>query len=127
LFYERDTGKSGRNGQAGRSGRVIKTFAEWAEEAETAAFLIGIHQEEFLDLQPQELDRLIKAYKQKQYDADSRRAYFLSFLLSQNAGKPINYKELVDPLYKTQEEISTQKEADLKNDFEILKKEFADF
>lgn len=95
-------------------------MADWIEATETQAYALNIKPAEYENLQPQELRKIFNGYKNKQKDADYRKAYFLSWLVNVQVTEQVTPEKIADPLWITQNEKENQK----LQDRDVLFKEF---
>lgn len=84
------------------------------------ALKLGLSIDEFLNLQPQELRKIAKAYNERKKEEDFRRSYFVSWIVNCQLEKPVSVNDIYEPLWVSKEE----KEKQMMDDREVLFKEF---
>lgn len=82
---------------------------------------MGFRPDEVEDLQPHEIRKIFQADKERRKDEDFRRAYFISWLVNTQLQKPINPKDIYDPLWTTAED----KAQEIHNERKLLLEEFS--
>lgn len=73
--------------------------------AEPVAYRIGIHPDEFGNLQVREFNLMLEAYKVRQKDEDYKRSYFVSMIMRPHLQEPVSPDKIFNPLYYTKEEV----------------------